>query len=173
MKRIILTILLLLGTSFLHAEGDAMEMESFTLINTEGQPIHVRSTAKGLDFEEFRGKAVFLVLFGHMCPPCNAEIPEFIALKNQYKDKLEIVALEAQRYDMDKLKAFKAKKGINYNLVPGKESDEFIGHIAGRAGWNGAIPFLIALDKYGEVQVIQQGFIPRKTLEGLVETLNQ
>ena len=173
MKKIILTMLLALGTTFAHAEAEQQAMESFTLTNTEGKAIHINATTEGLDFQEYRGKAIFLVLFGHMCPPCNAEIPEFIALMDKYKDKLAIVALEAQRYDMEKLKAFKQSKGINYNLVPGKESDEFIGHIAQRAGWTGAIPLLIALDKKGEVQTVQQGFIPKETLEGLIEKLTK
>ncbi len=173
MKKIMFTILLALGTTFVQAEGDQKTMESFTLTNTEGQAIHINATAEGLDFQEYRGKAIFLVLFGHMCPPCNAEIPEFIALTDKYKEKLAIVALEAQRYDMESLKAFKASKGINYNLVPGKENDEFIGHIAQRAGWTGAIPLLIALDKHGEVQTVQQGFIPKETLEGLIEKLTK
>jgi len=174
MKKIILTILLTFGITLTHAEvAKNQPTESFVLTTTKGEKIHVSATTEGLDFKEFRGKAVFLVLFGHMCPPCNAEIPEFIALSDKYKDKLAIVAIEAQRYDMQKLQEFQSRKGINYNLVPGKESDAFIGHIAQRSGWSGAIPFLIALDKNGEVQTVQQGFIPKETLEGLIEKLTK
>jgi thiol-disulfide isomerase/thioredoxin len=171
MKKIIFTILISLGLTLLQADSQANE--SFVLVNTEGNQIHVKATDQGLDFKEYRGKAVFLVLFGHMCPPCNAEIPEFIALSEEYKDKLAIIAIEAQRYSMEKLKAFKLRKGINYNLVPGKDNDDFIGHIAQRAKWSGAIPLLIALDSKGDVQVVQQGFIPKKTLEGLIEKLTK
>ncbi len=173
MKSIIFTILLAFGSSFLYAESATEPTDHFTLTNTEGQDIHVSATENGLAFKEFQGKAVFLVLFGHMCPPCNAEIPEFIELKSNYKDKLAIVALEAQRYDMQKLKAFKEKKGINYNLIPGKDNDEFIGYIAQRAGWNGAIPFIIALDKKGEVQAIEQGYISQEKLESWVKQLTK
>lgn len=174
MKKIILTILLTLGATFLHADAVASEEAiNFTLTNTEGEKIHVSELDEGLQFKEYQGKAVFLVLFGHMCPPCNAEIPELIELTTKYKDKLAIVALEAQRYSMDELKAFKQKKGINYNLVPGKDHDEFIGYIAGRAQWNGSIPLLIALDNKGAVQAVQPGFIPKATLEELIEKLTK
>ena len=175
MKKIILAILLTLGaTAFTHAQGnDSTKAMTFTLVDTEGKKIHVTETEAGLDFKEHKGKVVFLVLFGHICPPCNAEIPEFIEIKNKYKDKLAIVAIEAQRYEMSKLKAFKIKKEINYSLIPGKNHDNFISYIADRAQWNGSIPFLIAIDKNGAVQTVQAGFIPKATLEELIEKLTK
>ncbi|HIO96159.1 MAG TPA: TlpA family protein disulfide reductase [Campylobacterales bacterium] len=172
MKKIILAILLTLGvTSFLQAEET--KAITFNLIDTDGKTVHVTETEAGLDFKEYKGKVVFLVLFGHICPPCNAEIPEFIELTEKYKDKLAIVALEAQRYSMSDLKAFKTKKNINYSLIPGKNHDDFISYIADRAQWNGSIPFLIAIDKNGAVQTVQPGFIPKATLEELIEKLTK
>jgi len=174
MKKILLSILLTFG--FTLASADVLpdaSIETFTLTDTDGQQIHISHTEGGLDFQEHQGKAVFLVLFGHMCPPCNAEIPEFIQLAEKYKDKFSIVALEAQRYSMENLTTFKAKKGINYSLIPGKDNDEFIGYIAQRAGWSGQIPFLIALDKYGEVQDMIPGFVPQEKLEELIIKLTK
>jgi len=174
MKKILLSILLTLGftLSFADVLPDT-SAETFTLTDTDGQQIHISHTDAGLNFQEHQGKAVFLVLFGHMCPPCNAEIPEFIELTEKYKDKLAIVALEAQRYNMENLRAFKEKKGVNYSMVPGKENDEFIGYIAQRAGWSGQIPFLIALDKYGEVQDMKAGFVSKEELEELILKLTK
>ena len=174
MKKILLSILLTLGMTL--AVADILpetETQTFTLTDTDGQQLHVSHTEGGLNFKEHQGKAIFLVLFGHMCPPCNAEIPEFIELTEKYKDKLAIVGIEAQRYSMEKLRAFKTKKNINYALIPGKDNDEFVGYIAQRAGWSGEIPFLIALDKNGEVQDMMPGFVSKEKLEGLILKLTK
>ncbi len=174
MKKILLAILLTLGVTL--AVADVLpetEVQTFTLIDTDGQELNISHTEGGLDFKNHQGKAIFLVLFGHQCPPCNAEIPEFIKLTEKYKDKLAIVAIEAQRYSMENLKVFKANKGINYSLVPGKDNDEFIGYIAQRAGWSGQIPFLIALDKNGDVQDMLAGFNSIEKLEELIFKLTQ
>ncbi|MCK5855494.1 MAG: TlpA family protein disulfide reductase [Sulfurovaceae bacterium] len=147
--------------------------KTFTLTNMEETEIHVSHTESGLYFQEYYGKAIFLVLFGHRCPPCNAEIPEFIELTKKYKDKLEIVAIEAQSYSVEKLKVFREEKDINYNLIAGKEHDEFLGYIAQRAEWSGKIPFLIALDRYGMVQEMIAGFVSKEKLEELVKRLTR
>jgi len=174
MKKILLSILLILGSTFAFADVlPETETQTFTLTDTDGQQIHISHTEGGLNFQEHQGKAIFLVLFGHMCPPCNAEIPEFIELTKKYKDTLAVVAIEAQRYSMENLRDFKAKKNINYSLIPGKDNDEFIGYIAQRARWSGQIPFLIALDKNGDVQDMESGFASKEKLEGLILKLTK
>jgi thiol-disulfide isomerase/thioredoxin len=147
--------------------------QSFTLSTTEGETINIVETETGLIFDKYSGKAIFLVMFGHNCPPCKAEIPEFIELVEKYKEKFRIVAIEAQRYNTKQLKNFKEENKINYDLVVGKEHENFIGYIAEKAKWKGEIPFLVALDKNGEVGFVQRGFIPRNTLEGLIEKLTK
>lgn len=174
MKKILLSILLTLGITLTFADIlPETETQTFTLTDTDGQQIHISHTEDGLNFQEHQGKAIFLVLFGHMCPPCNAEIPEFITLTEKYKDKLAVVAIEAQQSSMENLKLFKTKKNINYTLIPGKDNNEFIGYVAQRAGWSGQIPFLIALDKNGVVQDMMPGFLSKEKLEGLILKLTK
>lgn len=167
MRKVILTMLLAL-TITLQAE-----VEKFMLTDTEGKQFNITESREGLVFEEHKGKAIFLVIFGHNCPPCKAEIPEFVELTEKYKDKLQIIAIEAQRYNVIQLKAFKKENGINYSLVTGKDHDEFIGYIADKAKWQGAIPFMIAIDKNGAVDSMEQGFIPKKILEELILKLTK
>jgi len=168
MKKVILTILLLALTITLQAG-----VEKFTLTDTEGKQLNITESKDGLIFEEYKGKAIFLVIFGHNCPPCKAEIPEFIELTKKHKDKLQIIAIEAQRYSKTQLQAFKEENGINYNLITGQDHDKFIGYIADKAQWKGAIPFMIAIDKNGAVDSVEQGFVPAKTLEELIEKLTK
>lgn len=167
MRKFILTMLLALTIT---AQA---EVERFILTTTDNEKINIVETKDGLLFEEYKGKAVFLVMFGHNCPPCKAEMPEFIELTEKYKDKLRIVAVEAQRYNTKQLIEFKKENNINYNLVVGKDHENFIGYIADKAQWKGEIPFLIALNKNGGVEFVQRGFIPKKTLEELIEKLTK
>jgi peroxiredoxin len=167
MKKVILTILLVLTVTL------QAKFEKFTLTDTDGIQINITESKDGLIFEQYKGKAIFLVIFGHNCPPCKEEIPEFIELTKNYKDKLQIIAIEAQRYTVEQLKVFKEKNGINYSLVTGKDHDNFIGYIADKAQWKGAIPFMIAIDKNGAVDSVEQGFIPKKILEELIEKLTK
>ena len=106
MKKVILTILLVLTVTL------QAKFEKFTLTDTDGIQINITESKDGLIFEQYKGKAIFLVIFGHNCPPCKKEIPEFVKLTEKYRDKLLIIAIEAQRYSVEQLQAFKIENGI-------------------------------------------------------------
>jgi peroxiredoxin len=169
MKKIVLTFLLIISTT-LYANSE--ELSTFTLTNTEGEQINITDIKEGFIFKEHKN-AVFLLMFGHNCPPCKEEIPNFIELTKKYKDKLTIIGVEVQGYKSEELKKFRTKEGINYNLVSGEDNYDFVKHIVQRAGWKGAIPFLIAIDKNGAVQLVQPGLIKKASLEELIEKLNK
>lgn len=174
MKKLLLT--LMLGLTVLLQAEDA---PSFALTTVDDKNItvnqlNISKTETGLEFKEFKGKAVLLVLFGHRCPPCLKEIPEFIALTKKHKDDLEIVAIESQQYPTDKVKEFVAEHQMNYNVVAGIDHNDFIMYIASMAGYTQGIPLplLIAVNKNGEVEQVQAGIIREDELEMLVEELN-
>ncbi len=174
MKRIIFTfaLTLIMSLSTLYAEE---KTPTFTLTTIDNKTINITETKKGLDLKEFKDKAVLIVLFGHRCPPCLREIPEFIKLKDNHKDDLAIVALESQNYPSDAVKLFAQEHKINYNVIAGINHSDFISYIARRAGYNAGIPLplLISIDKYGEVQGVQAGELREDELEFLVTDLNE
>ncbi len=174
MNKLLLTIILSIVT-LLYAE----ETPSFTLTTIDNKSItvnqlNISKTETGLEFVEFKGKAVLLTLWGHRCPPCLKEIPEFISLTNKHKDDLEIVAIEAQRYPTDKIKTFIKDHNINYNVVAGVEHNDFINYIASMAGYTRGIPLplMIAVNKDGEVEQVRAGLVREDELEMLIEDLN-
>ena len=124
MKKILSIITLILIT--LTVTINAQEPISFTLTTINDKNITVSETKEGLDFHEFKGKAVILTLFGHRCPPCKKEIPELIELTNEHKNDLEIVAVEAQLYPKDSLKEFVAEHKMNYNVVAGYDHNDLL-----------------------------------------------
>ncbi|CAA6821863.1 MAG: Putative lipoprotein thiredoxin [uncultured Sulfurovum sp.] len=174
MKKLLITLIFIL-TNFLQAA----ENPTFNLTTIDNKKItinqkRISKTETGLDFEEFRGKPVLLSLFGHRCPPCIKEIPEFIKLTNKHKDNLEIVAIESQRYPVKEVKDFAELYDMNYNVVAGIEYDDFIDYIATMAGYGRGVPLplLIAINKDGEVEQVKAGLIKEDELEMLVEDLN-
>jgi len=176
MKKFILTLSLLTTMHLLQAE-EVTVPKSFTLITTNEQNITITETKEGFDFPEFKGKAVLIALFGHRCPPCIKEIPEFIELTNKHKENndLAIIAIEVQNYPAEDVKEFSQEHKMNYNVVPGINHRDFISYLADRAGLpNGVrLPFLVAINKDGEVEGTQEGRLSQYELELMVKDLNE
>ena len=94
-------------------------------------------------------------------------------LQAKYQKNLAIVAIEVQGLEDKALKSFVAKKGINYDAVAQEKAGSLVQYIARRAEWQGAIPFLLVLDKKGNVQLVQAGMLPESALENLITKLSK
>jgi len=147
----------------------------FDLVDSEGKILHVDEVENGVIFQEHKGKVVFLLFFGHRCPPCLGEIPELIELQKEKGDKLAIIALEVQGLPEDQLKEFKSSKKINYTLLSDRtaQNSQFVSYIAERAQWRGSIPFLVGISPNGEVNFVHVGGMRKSSLEQVFEQLSQ
>jgi len=61
---------------------------------------------------------------------------------------------------------------MNYIVVSNSKAGDFTNYIAQRAQWRGSIPFMVALDKKGNVQFVQAGMLPEASLEELIRQLD-
>lgn len=147
--------------------------DKMSITTVDGKTLTIIGTESGLNVEEHKGKIIFLEFFGHRCPPCIRSIPHYKKLQAKYKDKLAIIAVEVQGLSDKELKAFVAKKGINYPTISHEKAGNLVPYIAKRAQWEGAIPFLVVLDQDGGVQLVQAGMLPETTLEKLIEKLSK
>lgn len=147
--------------------------DKHALTTIDGKSIHVTGGEDGLVFEEYKGKIVFLEFFGHKCPPCLMMIDRYVKLKEKYKDKIAIVAIEVQGLDNQDLKAFVKERGINYTAVSQEKADHFVQYVSVRSQWQGSIPYLLILDKKGNVQLIHSGPLPQTALEEAVNQLSK
>ncbi|MCK5854560.1 MAG: TlpA family protein disulfide reductase [Sulfurovaceae bacterium] len=169
-KFIILSIFLL-STLLLSSENNNTnpieeKEQKFKLTTLEGKTLNITTKKNGLNIEGLKGKVVFLSFFGYNCPPCKREIPEFIKMRNKYSKDLEIIAIEIRGLKKNQLNNFINRKNINYPIIPfNKEAKKFAYHTAKKADWKGAIPFILVLDREGEVKFLQTGFIPYSALE--------
>ncbi|CAA6799120.1 MAG: Putative lipoprotein thiredoxin [uncultured Sulfurovum sp.] len=176
MKKLLLTLIFTFTTLLYATETPSFTLTTIDDKNITVSQLQISKTESGLDFHEFRGKAVLLSLFGYRCPPCIKEIPEFIKLTNKHKNTndLEIITIESQQYPTDKLKDFVAKHEMNYNVIAGIEHNDFIDYIATMAGYGRGIPLplLVAINKDGEVEQVRAGLIREDELEMLIDDLN-
>ena len=171
MKKLLTALLLTLA---LVSTTQAQEKKSSLQIkDINGKSYTITGTPEGLKISGMEGKVVFLEFFGHKCPPCLMSIPHLVDLQKKHKGKLAIIAVEVQGLDKGELKRFVKQKGINYTVVSGTDEHLFVSYIAQRAQWQGSIPFLLALDKKGDVQYIQAGMLPESALEELFTKLSK
>jgi len=171
MKKL-LTVLLLTLALVSTAQAQTKK-KSLHIKDIDGKSYTVSGTPEGLKISGMEGKVVFLEFFGHKCPPCLMTIPHLIDMQKKHKDKLAVMAVEVQGYNNTQLKRFVKQKGINYTVISGEQERLFVSYIAQRAQWDGSIPFLIALDKKGDVQFIQAGLLPKSSLEALFQQLSK
>ena len=173
MKKLLVTTLMLLSfLSTAQAQTPAKQSD-LTITDINGKSYTIKGTNEGLKISGMEGKVVFLEFFGHKCPPCLASVPHLIDLQKKHKDKLAIIGVEVQGLNEAQLKAFAQSKGINYTVISGQKEHFFVSYISQRAQWQGSIPFLIALDKKGDVQFIQAGMLPESSLEALFQQLSK
>jgi thiol-disulfide isomerase/thioredoxin len=171
MKTLLNTLLFLSLTFFIQAKDKVLTQISIK--DTTGKTYQITGVESGLKIAGLEGKIVFLEFFGHQCPPCLASIPHLISLQKKHADKLVILAIEVQGYNSKQTAQFAKNKGINYITVSSHEAGELINYIEQRAQWQGGIPFLVALDGKGAVQVIRTGMIAEQSLEKIIQKITK
>ena len=168
-KMLVGTLIMFSLISSVHAAGEP----EMSMTDIAGKTYKVTGTEQGLKIKGLEGKIVFLEFFGHKCPPCLKSIPHLKKLQTKHKDKLAIVAIEVQGYNNSQLKKFAKEKGLNYIVVADEKAIGIVDYISQRAEWQGSIPFLVAMDKKGNVQFVQAGMLPESSLEELIKQLDE
>jgi len=163
-------IKLFLTTAIIATLSFAQEnLLTFKVKTIDNKTLEVSEAKNGLAFKGFKGKVVLLEFWGTHCPPCLMSIPHYKKLTKEYKDKLAMVAIEVQMTPKEQLKKFVEDKGINYYIGTQEDNLDFVRYVAQRAGWRGAIPYLIALDTNGNVIDIKRGFASEEYVKKIID----
>lgn len=135
----------------------------FDLTTIDGKP---------LKLADLKGKVTIVDIWGTWCPPCRAEIPEFVDLQSRYGDKgLQIVGINYERVAEEKMKetiaAFAEEFKINYPLAIGDGATR--DQVPDFEGF----PTTLFIDREGKVRMKQVGFDPsmKAELEAIVQNL--
>ena len=119
-------------------------------------------TLKGetLRLSSFKGKVIILNFWATWCPPCRAEIPDFIKLYNEYRNKgLVIIGLNVDTGDVDKVRNFCEKMEISYPIVlSNNEIKEAYGGIK-------YIPTTFIINRDGKIAKKYMGYTDFKVFE--------
>jgi thiol-disulfide isomerase/thioredoxin len=122
-----------------------------------------------LSLTALKGKIVIVDFWGTWCPPCRAEIPAFIKLKELYASDIEIIGLAYERGEPEeavtKVVEYGQKAGINYPCAIGDEATqdmvpEFRGY-----------PTTLFIDRDGKVRMLTVGAESYERLESIVLAL--
>ena len=163
MKTKIITLLTLLTLSI------NLYAETINITDTDGKAYTVEATNSELKISGMEGKVVFLEFFGLKCPACKEEMPTLINLQNKYSEKMQILAVEVQQNEVGPINNYKQEHGINYPTFSNYDIGTLVRFIADKSGWDGKIPFMIAIDAEGKVRFGQAGLIAEETLAQKIE----
>jgi peroxiredoxin len=75
---------------------------------------------------DYKGKVILVNFWATWCAPCKVEIPGFIELYDQYKDKGLVILGVSGDDDAETLRAFASEWKINYPLLVGKDEEKLL-----------------------------------------------
>ena len=144
------------GTDKTENSSAASYSNDFTLKDLSG---------KEVSLSDFAGNIIVLNFWATWCPPCKAEIPDFVEVYNAYKDKgVSFIGVSVDE-DFDALKNFVSDNQINYVIVNDPNSA-----VSNYWGIN-AIPTTFFLDEEGKVLDSVVGQVPKENLISVIENL--
>jgi thiol-disulfide isomerase/thioredoxin len=117
--------------------------------------------------ERFKGKVVFIDVFGTWCPPCLRAIPTFRELQTKYDEQGFMMLGIAFEYGDNAeerrsyLRGFARHNGINYPVLDGGTPGQFASALPGLRGVKG-FPIEILIGRDGSVIEARNGYVDKK-----------
>ena len=112
----------------------------------------------------YKGKRLLVNFWATWCPPCRAEIPDLIALHNQYHNNKFAVLGVAMDYDSAQQVAdFVHKMHISYPIVLGDEK------LASEVGQVEGLPTSYLFNPQGKIVAMQVGALSREDIEHYID----
>ena len=123
-------------------------------------------SGKSVKLSDFKGKVVVLNFWATWCPPCQAEIPDFIALQNKFQGKdVAIVGISLDSLQPTEVAAFVKKQGINYPVV--MSSDD----ASAAYGADIGLPITYLIDGQGRIVGVNPSLINAGAFEKRINEL--
>ena len=124
-----------------------------------------------ISLSEFAGKPVVLNFWFPSCPPCVAEMPDFEAAYQEFKDDgVEFIGIQLVGLDsVDDGQEFVNKLGVNYSLGPDKIGDK-MGEIVMEYMISG-FPTTVFIDRDGNIHRRWSGALDLEKLRELIREI--
>jgi cytochrome c biogenesis protein CcmG/thiol:disulfide interchange protein DsbE len=135
--------------------ADAVKAIDFTLPDLKGGKVALT---------DYKSRVIILDFWATWCPPCRAEIPDFIALSKEYSSK-NFVMIGAAVDDPNKVGNFVKSNNINYTICIADQAT------AGNYGGIRGIPTTFVIDREGYIVRQYVGFRPKEVFEQDIKDL--
>ncbi|MCK5903301.1 MAG: TlpA family protein disulfide reductase [Cocleimonas sp.] len=158
----LLVILLLTGcepqsNALFDLSQEGSTAQNFTLPTIEGETLRL---------SDYKGKLVLLNFWAVWCPPCRAEIPDFIALQKKYQAQgFTFIGIGLE--NLKTIKDYSQRVGINYPVTYGQQA----GHLITAAYGNRAkaLPYSILISRDQKILKIYAGLLSPTRLSKVIE----
>ena len=114
---------------------------------------------------QWRGQVLVLNFWASWCGPCREEIPDFVALRAQYRPRgAEFVGIAVD--NPANVARFLRAVPVNYPILVGEGAAHSLARQLGNP--SGALPYTIVLDRDGNIVLTHLGRLPRARLEAML-----
>jgi thiol-disulfide isomerase/thioredoxin len=122
-------------------------------------------SGKRVSLSQFRGQVLVVNFWATWCTPCREEIPEFIEVQAQLRERgVTFVGIAVDR--KEPVTAFSRELGINYPILIGSLDALALAQRAGNRLQ--ALPFTVILDRSGQAAKVHLGRLSRDDLVPLL-----
>jgi peroxiredoxin len=119
-----------------------------------------------IELSSYKGKVVLVNFWATWCPPCRAEIPDFIQVQDRLRAQgFAIIGVSLDEGGAGVVAPFVKDFGINYPVAMGDQE------VVSRYGGIRGIPTSFLIDREGRIAHVFPGMISGDTLEQAVKAL--
>ena len=117
---------------------------------------------------QWRGQVLVLNFWASWCAPCRDEMPDFVALRTQYRSKgVEFVGIAID--NAANVAHFLQQQPVNYPILVGEGPAHNLARQLGDP--SGSLPYTIVLDREGKPVLRHLGRLPRATLDAALRKI--
>ena len=145
------------GARAVKPDKDRKEAPDFALKDADGRTVRL---------SDYRGKVVLLNFWATWCGPCKIEIPWFMELEQENKDRgFAVLGVAMDEGGWDAIKPFLAELRVNYRTLLGTDM------VAQQFGGVEALPTTFVIDREGRIASTHVGLASKSDYENDIKAL--